>query len=972
MEKKPLFLTIFILFLFPFSTINSVLAQNTDNTQDMPSYFEDLSDLLKSNLEKGKATNMLKERWKEPMSSKSVKIKLMDFNNRAFISFFSFEERNSFQEYATRNGLFIEEVNKVIPAITIIYNSNQISNLNFDDFRIKYVYPIGTNSYSVPQNIDIGLSGQTELSEIRQALEIDKIHEEGHFGYGITVAVLDSGVNQSIAHSLQSLLHYEDEDKIATAWVSANMSEDINDLSGHGTHIVSVLAGNGKYTSGQGVVQTNNYGIAPDASIVNIKVLDKNGFGEDTWLIDGFSYAIGKNVDIISASLTSVTFASIGDPIEELMYEAGRRGIPVVASAGNYGPSGNSVGAPALWDYVISVGASSDLNNLAVYSSRGLNMNFSVGVDIIAPGNSIGGSDASNGGIRYVSGTSVSAPIVAGVIALLMEAFPDSSLHVYETALFETANDIYAPIIAQGNGIINPYEAYQYIIDNQGSDVFSINPRRVSPENIYFYECVQGMTTEFKIKLISSSDQTIYANVLRYPSNIQIADYFEITAGWNHISFNISLPLAQRITNIISSIEFSNDEDVTSKLDIQIQTRYHGGNVLFDISHENSTDNKWFDASTPFGAHSLTSRILKDRGYQVSYQNEGSLNLNSTEILVISDPELNYTIDELNKIYDFISSGGSLLFLINSHRYIEVDNVEDDPILSSNYYACNQILELFNASVGNTVPIDYVPYYGNIQMDIDFISTDSFLFWGWPLRFTSDENLENKVVATFSAEIAGEAILFNAALSTSIGLGKVIMFGSGFPFTDLGLIVDSMELNPLRVGLDKSYRHVLAQDSNNLQLVNDTFSWLINTHRPSINVQSDTSEVLIREQFRIRIDIKDKDESVVFLPDDRVYATILHPDSSFSHIILLFNGENLKYETTITLKQYGMHTIYVPLGLENHTITDGRNEIFCNVLLWEQLPLIQQITTGIILFIFVTIVLVPVLKIRFSKVYPKQ
>ncbi|MCG3224600.1 MAG: S8 family serine peptidase, partial [Candidatus Heimdallarchaeota archaeon] len=395
MEKKPLFLSIFILLLFPFSTLNAVVAQNTNDSQDMPSYFEDLSNLLKSNLDKGKATNMLEERWKEPMSSKSVATKLMEFNNRAFISFFSFEERNSFQEYATRNGLFIEEINKVIPALTIIYNSNQISKLDFDDFRIKYVYPIGTNSYSVPQNIDIELSGQTELSELRQALEIDRIHNEGYFGYGITVAVLDSGVNNTIAPALQSLLNY-DEEKIVTAWVSANMSEDIQDMSGHGTHIVSVLAGNGKYTSGQGVIQTNDYGIAPDASIVNIKVLDQNGFGEDEWLIDGFSYAIFRDVDIISASLTSVTFASIGDPIEELMYEAGRRGIPVIASAGNYGPSGNSAGAPALWDYVISVGATSNLNNLAVYTSRGLNLNFSAGVDIIAPGNSISGSDASN------------------------------------------------------------------------------------------------------------------------------------------------------------------------------------------------------------------------------------------------------------------------------------------------------------------------------------------------------------------------------------------------------------------------------------------------------------------------------------------------------------------------------------------------------------------------------------------------
>ncbi|MBY9000411.1 MAG: S8/S53 family peptidase [Candidatus Heimdallarchaeota archaeon] len=971
MDKKPLFLIIFFLLLFPFGALNSLLAQDTNNTSDMPSYFDDLTSLLNSKLDKGEVVNMLEERWKEPISSQSVKTKLMEFNNRAFISFFSFDERNEFRDYAEINGLNIEDVNKVIPAITIAYTKDQVSKLSYDDYRIKYVYPIGSNSYTVPQNIDIGFSVQIELAEVRQALEIDRIHNLGYFGYGISVAVLDSGVNNSIAPALQSHLHY-DEEKIATAWVSSNMSEDINDLSGHGTHIVSVLAGNGVYVSGQSTVQTSNYGIAPDASIVNIKVLDKDGFGEDVWLIDGFSYALYRDVDIISASLTSVTFATIGDPIEELMYEAGRRGIPVVASAGNYGPSGNSAGAPALWDYVISVGASSDLQNLAVYTSRGLNMNFSTGVDILAPGNSIGGSDASNGGVRYVSGTSVSAPIVAGVLALLMEAVPDLNSHRYETALFETTVDINAPIIAQGNGIINPYYALLYLIEHVNSDVFTINPRRISPENIYYYECVEGTTTEFNIKIVASDDQRIYVSVPRFSSNFQIADYFDVTAGWNHISFNISLPSVQRIGDIVGSIVFTNDDDISSTINIQIQTRYLGGNVLFDISHENSTENQWFDASTPFGAHSFTARVLKDRGFQVDYQKEGSLILDNVDVLVISDPELNYTAGELDTIYNFVSSGGSLLFLVNSLRFVEVDEVVDDPILSSNYYACNQVLGLFNASVGNKVPIDYVPYQGDIAEGVDFTSIDSFTFWGWPLAFTSFENTENQVVATFKATIDDNLIEFNAVLSTVIGQGRVMMFGSGYPFTDLGLIVDSIELNPLRVGLDKSYRTLLSQDYSNLQLVNDTFNWLISTHRPEIELQISTNEIWIREQFTLSLDIRTKEGNVIVLPDNRVSVTFLNPDNSIKHLILLFNGQNLRYETLVKLEQYGKHILFVPLVLTNHTVTDGRKEVFCNVQLWDQINLIQNITTGIIAFIFLTIVLIPVLRIRFTKIHPKQ
>jgi subtilisin family serine protease len=411
-----------------------------------------------------KASNILEsQRWKFPMDQNQIYKDLMKFNGRAMISFFSFEERDMFIENIMKSGTLIERIFKSIPAVSIVYTGENLQQWGINNIRVKYVYPIGTYDFHIPQNVDMDISGLMDLSVLRQALEIDEIHEAGATGYGVRIAILDSGLNASVAPALNSLRNY-DEPKIIIDLNLISTYEDSDDLSGHGTHIASVLAGNGKYRNADGIIElTDDYGIAPDAQLINIKVLDRTGYGKDEWLIIGFDEAIQQNPDLISASLTSVTFAEMGDPIEELIYEAAKLDIPVIASAGNYGPSGASIGAPAIWDHVISVGASEYMDNLALFTSKGLNLNFSVGIDILAPGVAIQGSDAATGGSRWVSGTSVAAPIVSGVFALLIDAFPGLGVHKYEAAILETADDMNFPIIYQGNGMVNPLAAYNFL-----------------------------------------------------------------------------------------------------------------------------------------------------------------------------------------------------------------------------------------------------------------------------------------------------------------------------------------------------------------------------------------------------------------------------------------------------------------------------------------------------------------------------
>ena len=976
MKNKPMVLFLFFL-LIPFALINSISAQNQRTNNLIPNLYSSIRDNGEEGIGFVRSSSLINTYWKKPMKIEEVRDKLGECKNRALISFFSHEERDQFYEDLSDTDIHVSRVYKAIPAISIEYLEDALVTLDFVSYRIKYIYPLGSYSYFAPQNIDMDLSGQVELSELREALEIDALHEMDYSGYGVTVAVLDSGITavEDEVPSLYKLKNYDELKIVGNVQPSAaSMNEDIVDLSGHGTHIASILAGNGKFIENDEVVDTEDYGIAPDAKIYNVKVLDKTGFGEDQWLIAGFDEALhpsipGVEVDIISASLTSITFDAMSDPILDLVAEANDLGIIVVASGGNYGPSGSSIGAPAISDFVISVGATQSLDDLAVYTSKGLNLNFSSGIDILAPGNGIGGTDASTGGKGYRSGTSVSAPIVSGVLALLLEAFPDlDSHHKYEAAILETAVDLNKPIISQGNGLIDPAEAYGYLDLNKDLDMFSLNPRRISPENLYYYVCVEGENTQLRAKIVSSSNQNLTvstysaSNFFKFPSTIAVSE------GWNHFNFNISIPLGTKLLDVDATVIFENADDIEIRMNIDIQTRYLGGRVLFDVSHDNDTGVNSFDGSTPIGTHTYLARGLKDRGFQVLTHSNGSYDFSNIDILVISDPELGYSSEELTAISNFVQDGGSLLFLVNSIRLVDSGFIEEEPIISSNYTVCEQVLELFDVVVFDGMPIDYVPYIAEVTNQADMLSVDEFFFWGWPVVFSQDSTNENNVVLA-EIETKQWTVPLSVALTTDIGNGRVMVFGSGYPFTDLGLAFDSFENSPSRANLTTSYKDLFSLDDMNNQLVNDSFDWLISKNRPILSVQFIPEKFYTKDQFTLQIAVQKKDTAPYFASGDEIEGTIIYPDHSYVHfsLSLMQHPELSIYEADLMLPYYGQYTIFVPLKLLDHTSTDGRIEIFGNVPLWKYIPLIRNVAAGTTAFIIIAVVLIPTLRIRFQK-----
>lgn len=173
------------------------------------------------------------------------------------------------------------------------------------------------------------------------------------------------------------------------------------DFNGHGTHCAGTVAA---AINGSGVV-----GVAPETYLYAIKVLSKTGGGQWSWLIAGIDWAINKKrLNILSMSMGG---SSAPNALKTMCDAAWKKGVLLVAAAGNSGPGANTVIAPARYNSVVAVSAIDSSNNLANFSSNGPE------VELCAPGVNIL-STIPGGGYGKKSGTSMACPHVTGAAAL--------------------------------------------------------------------------------------------------------------------------------------------------------------------------------------------------------------------------------------------------------------------------------------------------------------------------------------------------------------------------------------------------------------------------------------------------------------------------------------------------------------------------------------------------------------------------
>ncbi len=257
-------------------------------------------------------------------------------------------------------------------------------------------------------------------------------------GRGVTVAVIDSGVNPHVSDLTGSVVTGPDYTGVSTSPSSA-------DWGVHGTWMASLIAGHGHDGGGNGVI-----GIAPHARVLSIRVIpDRNDPNYSRYereqesriqqsLADGINYAVSHGAQVISMS---IGYSAPSGTVRQALQQAYDHGVVVIASAGNSGDqagTARSGGAPesfpANYPGVISVGAVSSSGNVAGFSSDNLS------VQVAAPGVSVP-AQGRDGQYWWVSGTSPACALVAGVAALIKSEYPRLAPDLVASALTTTTTD---------------------------------------------------------------------------------------------------------------------------------------------------------------------------------------------------------------------------------------------------------------------------------------------------------------------------------------------------------------------------------------------------------------------------------------------------------------------------------------------------------------------------------------------------
>jgi serine protease AprX len=296
-------------------------------------------------------------------------------------------------------------------------------------------------------------------------------------GKGIGVAVIDSGIDPT---------HVALAGRVVAAvdFTGGNGSDGY----GHGTHVASIIAGQGGRTA-----DTAEYaGIAGGAHIVNLRVLGNDGSGVVSSVMEAIDWAVEHrnrfNIQVINLSLGAPVLQSYrDDPLCEAVERALAAGMVVVAAAGNHGVMADgrrvlgSVTSPGNHPGVITVGALDTKqtaargdDNVAIWSSRGPTMyDLVLKPDLVAPGTRVVGAEAAGSllakqypqrhvggsgvtGYIQLSGTSMAAGVVSGSVALLLDQRSRLSARDAKTALQLTSSFLPGDgVISGGSGSVN-------------------------------------------------------------------------------------------------------------------------------------------------------------------------------------------------------------------------------------------------------------------------------------------------------------------------------------------------------------------------------------------------------------------------------------------------------------------------------------------------------------------------------------
>ncbi len=283
-------------------------------------------------------------------------------------------------------------------------------------------------SFECPEGITISLTRKnTRKARIFRITDLyadqqtgaDMVWAEGITGNGVSIAILDTGIDTD---------HPELMDSYLGGYDFVNDDPVPEDDHGHGTHVAGIITSDGDS-------DPVSIGAAPRAGIYVYKVCDSGGSCYEDDMMAAMEAAVQAGAEVMSISIGGGVYTSENcdsDPLAAKVNWAIGQGLTAVIAAGN---NGRGVSSPGCASGAIAVGAVDITNNVPYWSGRG------PALDIVAPGVSIY-STYLNGGYGSISGTSMATPHVTGVVSLLLDSDPTLTTSEIKAALYDTADPV--------------------------------------------------------------------------------------------------------------------------------------------------------------------------------------------------------------------------------------------------------------------------------------------------------------------------------------------------------------------------------------------------------------------------------------------------------------------------------------------------------------------------------------------------
>ncbi|TKJ23935.1 MAG: hypothetical protein CEE43_01870 [Promethearchaeota archaeon Loki_b32] len=703
----------------------------------------------------------------------------------------------------------------IIPGAYIKLNPNQlITKKDVIDGIISITQIHKSNVYELPSVSDnsVQLSALDSGDYSNWWLSAIGAESLPYDGSGVKVAVIDTGIYPHPDLTIINNSNFVADEEL---W-------EYDDKTGHGTHAAGIIGGDGGGSSGE------YRGVASGVLLINARAGNESGLDEGDIIraIEWSSkptHSGGAGADIVSMSFGGV-YPYISDLITQAITNAKDNfGVIFVSSAGNSGPEYFTGSTPASGIDVISVGATDRNDNLASFSSWGPTFRYLGFPDVVAPGINIISTDAKDSTFskeeRYkdnyldftddadyipLSGTSFSCPMVAGALAILLDAYPNITPETARIALLEGArklpdeNEI--DILKSGAGMINVTASLDYLnsISPDYNDTAKLFPDDL-PVKPYDLLHFPGDHQKFNLTVISGDANDFDIEIPTYIQGVSLSiDKLTINFSNSGIDFlEIDIEIQKDAIpeiktfqiNLTIGVKIYDTAEIT--LDIRLpeyrilMESFHGLNDWFAVPnfgytfyqmgfYEAMADLTDLNISIDYSMEYWTPDYNKDFDNSILTEER----LAQYDIVVLQNPILPYSHVEIDNIVNYYEGGGNLLFLGTRYQDMVVENINylftrlgiDIQINEENVMNDNWL------GIGASITSQSVYNFDNSAIFNDV----SQFYWLYGNSFTISNNAES--IATIDNKTV--VALYNG---TENGKGNFLAFG------DLNWIYDKYD-----------------------------------------------------------------------------------------------------------------------------------------------------------------------------------